>query len=160
MNYRLAFEFLNLFFAGILAGMEIAAHYGFHAPTVTLDEKPQILLRQGVVRRLRWLVPAFFLPTALSGIALTVLDGTAPGVLFRGIALAAILLWILVRVVGTVRINAATLDWNPEKPPPNWKKLIADTERFHIVGVWAALLAFVSFLLAMALRTAFTHNGG
>ena len=64
MRYHFLLEFANLFFSGILAGIEIAVHYGFHAPTVALDEKPQILLRQGVVRRLRWLVPAFFLPTA------------------------------------------------------------------------------------------------
>ena len=152
MKYRLVLEFINLFFAGILAGIEIAAHYGFHAPTVMLDEKPQILLRQGVVRRLRWLVPAFFMPTALSGIALALLDGLSPGVLFRGVALLAVFLWILVRIAGTVRINSATLDWNPDSPPQDWKKLLAAVERFHLVGVGAALLVFVSFLLAMALR--------
>ena len=152
MHYQLILEFVNLFFAGTLAGIEISAHYGFHAPTVALDEKPQLLLRQGVVRRLRWLVPTFFLPMALSGIAVTVLNGIAPGLLFRGAALLAILTWILVRIVGTVPINSATMDWNPENPPQNWRELLARTERFHIVGTWAALLAFVCFLLAMALR--------
>ena len=152
MSYRLTLEFTNLFFAGILAGIEIAAHYGFHAPIMALDEKPQIVLRQGVVRRLRWLAPAFFLPTALSGIALTALDGAAGGVGFRGAALLAVLTWILVRVVGTIGVNAASLDWNPEDPPLHWKQLLARTERFHILGTWAALLAFLCFLLAMALR--------
>lgn len=89
---------------------------------------------------------------ALSGIAVTVLNGIAPGLLFRGAALLAILTWILVRIVGTVPINSATMDWNPENPPQNWRELLARTERFHIVGTWAALLAFVCFLLAMALR--------
>ena len=158
MNYRLILELINLFFAGILAGIEIAAHYGFHAPTVALEEKPQLQLRQGVVRRLRWLVPAFFMPMVLSGITLTLLNGAAPGVLFRGLALVAILIWILIRIVGTVPINSATIDWNPEQPPQNWRELIARTERFHIVGVWAALLAFVSFLLAMALRLSCTFR--
>lgn len=40
MHYQLILEFVNLFFAGTLAGIEISAHYGFHAPTVALDEKP------------------------------------------------------------------------------------------------------------------------
>ena len=53
----LILEFFNLFCAGILAGIEIAVHYGFHKPTLALDEKPQIVLRQGVTRTLRWLVP-------------------------------------------------------------------------------------------------------
>ena len=157
MNYRILLEFINLFFAGILAGIEIAAHYGFHAPTVALDEKPQILLRRGVVLRLRWLVPSFFLPTALSGIALTLLNGTAPGISFRGVALLAVLVWILVRIVGTVPVNSAIVDWNPEKPPQNWRELIAKTERFHLTGVWAALLSFLCFLLAMALRIPYSR---
>ncbi len=152
MNFHFLLEFVNLFFAGILAGIEIAAHLGFHAPTVTLDEKPQLQLRQGVVRRLRWLVPAFFVPTALSGIAVTALDGVVPGLFFRCIALLALFVWILIRIVGTVPINSATLDWNPEAPPQNWKELIARSERFHGAGTGAALLVFACFLTALALR--------
>ncbi len=152
MRYRLTLEFINLFFAGILAGMEIAAHYGFHAPTLALDEPSQIRFRQGVTLRLRWLIPCFFMPTALSGIALTILAVGASGAPFRGAALAAISIWILVRVVGTVRVNAAALDWNPEAPPQNWRELITKTERFHLAGTWAALLTFVFYLIAMALR--------
>jgi hypothetical protein len=49
----LILEIINLFFAGILAGLEFAVHYGFQSSTLTLDENPQIRLRQGVIRRLR-----------------------------------------------------------------------------------------------------------
>jgi hypothetical protein len=142
-------EITNLFFTGILAGIEVAVHYGFHAPTVALDTKAQIQLRQGVIRRLRWLVPAIFIPSALTGIALTVVDGHAPGLPFRLVALGAVLVWIIVRIVGTVRINSATLEWNPEVPPENWRQRITTAEQFHIVGTWAAVLAFVFFLLGM-----------
>jgi hypothetical protein len=152
MNINLIIEFINLFFAGILAGLEVSVHYGFHAPTVALEEKPQIILRQGVVRRLRWLVPAFFVPTALSGIAVTIIDGTAPGLFLRLAAIVAIIIWIFVRVVATVRINSATLDWDPNAPPKNWRELVGKAERFHIVGTWTALLTFILFLIAMALR--------
>ncbi len=151
---RLILEFVNLFFAGILAGLEVAAHYGFHGPTAALGETPQLVLRQGVIRRLRWLVPAFFGPTLLSGVALTVRDGAAPGAVFRLAALLALALWIGVRIVGTVPVNAATLDWDPSSPPPGWREKIAKTEQFHIIGAWAALLAFACFLLASALRLA------
>jgi hypothetical protein len=154
MNFSVLLEFVNLFFAGILAGLEISAHYGVHAPSVALDEKPQIVLRQGLVRRLRWLVPAFFVPTALSGIAVTIIDGATSGLFFRLAATLAIMTWIFVRVIGTVRINSATLGWNPDAPPKNWREQISKSERFHIVGTWAALLAFAFFLIAAALRRA------
>ena len=145
-------EFVNLFFAGILAGLEVSAHYGFHAATLALGEKSQLILRQGVIRRLRWLVPAFFIPTTLSGFAVAIIDGAAPGFIFRLAALAAIVLWIFLRVVATVRINAATLDWDAEAPPANWQELVGKAERFHVVGTWAAVVTFFFFLIAMASR--------
>ena len=147
-------EFVNLFFAGILAGLEVSIHYGFHAQTAALDEKAQIVLRQGLVRRLRWLVPAFFLPTALFGIVVAIADETRPGLYFRAAALLAIIAWVSVRIAGTVRINSATLEWNPSAPPVDWREQITKVERFHIVGTWAAILAFVFFLTAAAQRLA------
>ena len=148
--YHSIIEFVNLFFAGMLAGMEFVIHYGVHAPTESLDQKPQIVFRQGIIRTLRWLVPAFFIPATLTGIAVTLSDATMPSLFFRLAAMLAIIVWIFVRVVGTVRINSATLDWDPDVPPKNWRELIGKAERFHIVGTWAALLAFVFFLTAVA----------
>jgi hypothetical protein len=75
-----------------------------------------------------------------------------PGLFFCLAAMLAMIVWIFVRVVGTVRINSATLDWDPDVPPKNWRELIGKAERFHIVGTWAALLAFVFFLTAVALQ--------
>ena len=145
-------EFVNLFFAGILAGLEVSIHYGFQAQTAALDEKPQIVLRQGLVRRLRWLVPAFFLPTALLGIVIAIGDETRPGLYFRAAALVALVAWAFVRIAGTIRINAATLEWNSSAPPTDWREQIRTVERFHVVGTWAAILAFVFFLAAAAQR--------
>ena len=145
---------VNLFCAGVLAGMEIAFHYGLRAPAEVLGEQPQIRLRQALILRLRVLVPAFFVPMALSGIAVTVLDRAAPGFGFRVAGMFAVLIWIVVRVVGTIRINEATLAWRPEEPPTNWLALISESERFHLVGTWAAVVAFAFFLAALALRVA------
>ena len=100
------------------------------------------------------LIPAFFAPTALLGIALTVLNRAAPGFRLRCAGVAAILAWIGIRIVGTVPINSATVAWEPSAPPADWKAQVAHAERFHIVGVWAAVLAFASFLGAAALRLA------
>ena len=152
MNTHIIIEFINLFFAGMLAGIETVIHYGVRKPTEILEEKPQIELRQAMVLRLRWLVPAFFAPTALTAIAVTILEHSKQGCWFLYAGLLAIFIWILVRVVGTVRINSATLEWKADNPPKDWKQQIASAERFHIVGTWAAILAFVFFLIATAIR--------
>jgi len=147
-------DFVNVFFAGMLAGIEFVIHYGLRTPAEVLDEQSQLQLRQALVLRLRVLVPAFFVPTAVLGIALTVLNSAAPGFGFRCAGVVAILTWIVIRVIGTVPINSATLTWQPSAPPKNWKALVNHAERFHIVGVWAAVLAFAFFLTAVALKLA------
>ena len=154
MNPATVLTFVNVFFAGILAGIEIVIHYGLRAPVEVLDEKSQIRLRQALVLKLRVLVPAFFVPTAVTGIAVTVLDGTAPGFGFRCAGVLAMLTWILIRVIGTVPLNSAMLTWEPSAPPQNWRALVSQSERFHIAGTWAAVAAFALFLTAMALNLA------
>jgi hypothetical protein len=154
MNPATGLDLVNVFFAGILAGVEFVIHYGLRAPAEVLDEQSQIQLRQALVLRLRVLVPAFFIPTAVSGIAVTVLDGGAPGFWLRCAGVLAVLIWILIRIIGTVPINSATLTWQPSAPPKNWKVLVNHAERFHIVGVWAVVLAFALCLTAMALKLA------
>ena len=150
MTLATILEFVSVFFAGMLAGIEFVIHYGLHTPAETLNEQSQLQLRQALVLRLRVLVPAFFVPAAVLGIALTVLNSAAPGFWFRCAGVVALLTWIVIRVIGTVPINSATLSWNPSAPPENWQEQIDHAERFHIVGVWAAVLAFVFFLTAMA----------
>ena len=152
MNPAIVLDFVNIFFAGILAGIEFVIHYGMRGPAEVLDEPSQLKFRQALVLRLRVLVPAFFVPTVVSGIAVTVLDGVATGFWFQWAAVLALLIWIGIRIIGTIPINSATLTWQPDAPPKNWKALVIHAERFHIVGVWAVLLAFALFLTAMALK--------
>ncbi len=154
MNLHIILDFINLFFAGMLAGIEFVIHYGLRGPSEALDDHAQLQLRKALVMRLRVLVPAFFAPTAVLGIALTVLNANTPGFEFRCAAVLAVCIWILIRVVGTVPINSATAEWQLNAPPKNWKELVTRAERFHIVGVWAAILAFAFFLTAVALKLA------
>jgi hypothetical protein len=150
MNPRTFLDLASVFFAGMLAGMEFALHYGLSAPAALLDDHAQLRLRQALVRRLRVLVPAFFGPTAALGIAAAVLAGAAPGMWLRYGGVLALLIWIVIRVIGTVPINSATLTWRTEAPPKDWKARVARAERFHNVGVWAAVASFALFLTAMA----------
>lgn len=152
MNPHLLLELVNLFCAGMLAGTEFVTHTAFRAPIEALEEATQIRFRQAVTLKLRVIVPALFGPTALSGIAIAVLDGATPGVWLRGAGVFATLLWIGIRGIGTIPINSATLDWNPDAPPANWRALIQRAEQFHILGLWLAVGMFASFLGAEALR--------
>ncbi len=51
-------------------------------------------------------------------------------------------------------LHGTRLTWQLSAPPKNWKELVNRAERFHIVGVWAAVLAFAFFLTAVALKLA------
>ncbi|HZR41774.1 MAG TPA: hypothetical protein VFB12_16760 [Ktedonobacteraceae bacterium] len=147
-------DFVNVFFAGMLAGIEFVIHYGVRSPADMLDEQSQLQFRQALVLKLRVLVPAFFGPVAVLGIVLTILNSAAPGFVFRCAGMLALLIWIMIRVIGTVPINSTTLTWQLSAPPTNWKAQVNYAERFHIVGVWASVLAFAFFLTAMTLQLA------
>ncbi|GCE28701.1 hypothetical protein KDA_41850 [Dictyobacter alpinus] len=156
MTVMTVLDLMNVFFAGMLAGIEFVIHYGVREPAEQLSDHSQLQFRKALVIKLRVLVPAFFAPAAILGIGLTFLNTTMPGFVFRCVAVVALLIWIVIRVIGTVPINSATVDWALDAPPQDWKAQVTYAERFHIVGVWAAVLTFACFLLAVALRLA-TH---
>src|SRR5262245_54532569 len=122
MHSATILDFMTLFFAGMLAGIEFVIHYGLRGPAELLDDHAQLQLRQALVLRLRVLVPAFFAPTAVLGIIVTLLNSGAPGFVFRCAAVLALCIWVAIRVVGTVTINSATAEWQLSAPPANWKE--------------------------------------
>jgi uncharacterized membrane protein len=139
----------TLFCAGLLAGEEIVIRFGVRAPLATLEQRSHILLRQALIRTLRLLVPAIFLPTLLLGAAATLLGRTGAGLPLRGAAMVALLVWLLTTLAGTVPINQAALAWDPAAPPPEWRTLVRRWERLDTVRTAAATAAFALFLLAM-----------
>ncbi len=141
-------SFLELFFVGLLAGFEVAVHYGIGAPPSALTESAQIVLRQAMVRRLRVLAPALFVPSLLLAIKIAFDGRNEPQSWLRFVAVSMLLMWTIIRIVRTVPVNGATLEWNPEAPPKNWQSLIERTERFHVVAAWAAIAAFLSSLFS------------
>ena len=144
--------FINLFCVGLLAGEEFVIRFGVRAPVASLDERPQIQLRQALVRRLRIVVPSIFGLALLSGVAATALGGFGIPQGLRCAGLAALLAFIAVTLIGTVPINKATLTWEPNAPPRNWKARVSRWERLDTLRTWAALAAFGLFLAATALR--------
>ena len=110
MTLATVLDFVNVFFAGILAGALFVIDYGVgRAVAAVLDEQSQIQVRQALIRSLRVLVPAIFILTILSGIAITVLYGYDPGFVFRLAGLLVVLTSFLLALLGTAPINAAAL---------------------------------------------------
>jgi uncharacterized membrane protein len=144
--------FINLFGAGMLAGEEFVVRYGVRAPLASLDDQAHIHMRQGLIRTLRILVPAIYLPTLLTAVAATILDGAGGGLALRCAAVFALLAWIGVTLGGTVPINKAALDWEPSAPPGDWRAQVDRWERLNSLRAWLALAAFALMLAATALH--------
>lgn len=152
MSVIVILEFANLFFAGLLSGAEYVVRYGVRKPLNVLDVHPQIQLRQALIRTLRLAVPAVYVPAMLSTLAVTIMNGTSTGVAFRCAGLLAMLVWSITTFFGTVPLNQDLLTWLPEAPPENWRAIIAKWDRLDMVRFWAAIIAFASFIVAVALR--------
>jgi uncharacterized membrane protein len=136
--------------AGLLAGEEMAVRYGVRGPLASLDDESHIRLRQALVRILRVLVPAVYLPTLVCAAAAALLTGTGATQGLRAAAVLALLAWIGVTLGGTVPINAAVLDWSPSDPPQDWRARVDRWERLNTVRTWLAISAFVLLIVALA----------
>jgi hypothetical protein len=139
----------ELFFVGLLAGIELGVHYGIGAPPSSLSGNAQIVIRQAIIRRLRILAPAIFLPAITLATLIAFEERHEPGSQFRLVTVGMLSVWVFIRFVRTFPVNSATLEWNPENPPSNWRSQIERTERFHVVAAWAAVLAFLCSLASM-----------
>ena len=144
---------LNLFFAGLLAGIEFIVRFGVRHPIGVLAPGPQIRFRQALIRSLRVSVPIIFLCTLVSAAAVIVFEPS----LMRYAAATALLVWILATFAGTVPINKAVLAWNAEAPPANWQAKIRAWERLDTLRTLAALLVFALLLAATVHMAAWPH---
>ena len=143
---------VNLFLTGLLAGEEFVIRYGVRAPVAALERQAHIALRQRLIRRLRILVPALAAPTILSGLLTTMVDRRDGGIALRGVGLLSLFVLAGVTLLGTVPINSAVLEWDPEAPPADWQAQIRRWEQLDSVRCWAAVFAFALFVVA-AVRT-------
>jgi uncharacterized membrane protein len=155
MNPATVLDFVNVFFAGLLAGALFVIDYGVgRAVAAVLDDQSQIQVRQALIQSLRVLVPVIFVLTILSGVVITVLDGFDAGFAFRFAGLLVVLTSFLLTLTGTAPINATVLTWQPSAPPKNWRTLVSRWERLDRARTWAAVTAFALFLTATALKLA------
>jgi hypothetical protein len=142
---------ISVLFAGLLAGEEFVIRYGVRGPLASLDDQSHILFRQALIYKLRILVPAIYVLTLVSAVAVTVLDGTDGGMAFRGAAIAALAAWIAATLGGTVPINEAVLEWSASAPPATWRTQVDRWEHLNTLRIWAAVIAFISLSVSLAL---------
>jgi anthrone oxygenase-like protein len=145
-------QYLSLFLGGLLAGEELVVRYGVHPSLAVLDDRAQIQARQGLIRRLRVLVPAIMVPAVLSGAAVVFLDGSGAVSGFRWAGAASLLAFVLVTFLGTVPINIAIGDWRADAPPAEWRSTIRRWGRLDVVRSSMAILAFAFFLTAVTVN--------
>jgi uncharacterized membrane protein len=138
----------SVFCAGLLAGEEFVIRFGVRGPLASLDDRSHILLRQALIRTLRILVPALYLLTLVTTVAVTALDG-GDYLPIRGAGVFALLVWIGVTLGGTVPINAAALEWDASSPPADWRAQVDRWERLNTVRTAAAVIAFALLLTAL-----------
>ena len=105
-------------------------------------------LRQGLIRRLRILVPVIIAALFITGILVLAFDWANPMTMLRCAGFGALLCFMVVTVEGTVPINQAVLDWDVTAPPDNWNQMIDRWDRLDSIRTVLALLAFGLMLSA------------
>jgi hypothetical protein len=147
-----ALQFIGLFLAGMLAGEEFIVRYGIQPALSTLEDRPHVQARQALVRRMRVVVPIMIVPTVLVEIAVLVLSGGGPGLVFRSATVIALVAFVLFSALGTVPINIQVYEWQVDAPPADWKAIVHRWEQIDVFRSSAALLAFAFAVTAVALR--------
>ena len=143
------FSCLSIFFAGLLTGAEATVTFGLRPALAAIsDERAQIVFRQALIRSLRILVPSFYVPTAITGVAVAIWDANT----FQLAGIATLLTWTLITFIGTVPINQAILTWKADAPPPGSRAMITRWHPLDMARTWAAAATFALFLAAMATR--------
>lgn len=139
-------EQVGLFLLGLLAGEEFAINAGIRVLLARLETSVHIRARQELIRTLRILVP--FLFAAALGFQILAAAVTPGGrmMAMHLVAIALLFAFIMVTLLGTVPINKAVLEWNPQQPPPGWQDSIRRWELLDLVRTILAIAAFVAAL--------------
>jgi hypothetical protein len=136
-------------FSGLAAGLELTVRFAVRGPLERLDVRSHVLMRQGLVRTLRILAPALVLPAIALGVLALLFAVTGTASVLVAVGLGAYAVWLAVTFGGTVPINAAALDWDPDAPPADLDRILRRWERLALVRVVVTLAAAVLFATAL-----------
>jgi hypothetical protein len=139
---------IQLVLAGLLAGEELIVRWGVQPAIAALPDDAHVRTRIALVRRLKVVVPLLMVPTVLASVAVLVAAGPGAGSGWRIAGLAALVAFVLVSFLGTVPINIGVNDWDPERPPADWRAVVRRWEALDVVRSTAAVASFVLFVVA------------
>lgn len=138
---------LATIFSGLLAGEELVVRWGVAPAMSTLPDAAHLRVRIALVRRLRVLVPMLIGPTVLATLAVAVWAAPGP---WAWAALAALVVFVASSALGTVPINMQVIDWDPDRPPTDWRTLVARWEAIDVLRSSTAVGTFVLLVLAVS----------
>ncbi|AMB58028.1 anthrone oxygenase family protein [Microterricola viridarii] len=143
---------IGLVLAGILAGEEFIVRWGVQPALSRLSDHSHVEARIALVKRLKIVVPAIMVPTALLAVATLLVAGGGAGLAWRWAGMIALVAFLLFSFLGTVPINIKVNDWDADAPPAEWKAVVARWQAIDVYRSTAAVVAFVCFTIAFALQ--------
>lgn len=143
---------IGLILVGLLAGTELIVRYGVQPALTRLPDTAHVLARQALVQRLRVVVPILMVPTVGTAVAVLAVAGGREGLAFRWVGIVCLAAFLIIAFFGTVPINIQVNGWDPERPPADRKAVVGRWERLDVARSTAAIAAFVSFAMAIAVQ--------
>jgi uncharacterized membrane protein len=140
---------VQLVLVGLLAGEEFIVRWGVQPAMATLPDQVHLRTRIALVKSLKVVVPILMVPAVLASVAVLVLSGDDDGLGWRIAGMVALVVFVLASFLGTVPINIRVNDWDPERPPADWKRVVRRWERIDVLRSTAAGVAFVLFVAGL-----------
>lgn len=137
----LIIRFLNILFAGLIAGTLIGIWVGYNPQY--LSSQTYIEQQQSVIKALNTLMPLLGLFTIVLTITSAFMQkDNSPIFIILLIAAASLIISGLVTRFGNQPINSIVMTWNKTDIPTNWIELRDKWWSFHIVRTVTALVSF------------------
>ena len=141
-------QLVSLVVVGLVAGIFVASQIGQVRVQNTLDAREFTLVKHCFEVAVGRIMPVLTIASLASIIPVAILGGSRAT---RGLAIAALVLWIGVIVVTLVfnaPVNVDAASWDPATPPLDWQ---AKRDRWHFGQTLRTPLAVMSFVcLALA----------
>ena len=142
-------QLVSLVIVGVVAGIFVATQIGQVRVQKTLDARDFTLVKHSFEVAVGRIMPVLTIAAGVSLIPLVILERSR---VTRGLAIAALALWIGVIVVTLVLnapVNAEAATWDPASPPLDWE---AQRDQWHLGQVIRTPLAVAS-LVCVALAS-------
>lgn len=140
---------IQLVLVGMLAGEEFVIRWGVQPALAALPDDAHVRARIALVKSLKVVVPMLMVPAVLASVAVLVVAGAGDGLGWRIAGAVALVAFVLASFLGTVPINIGVNDWDPARPPTDWKRVVVRWERIDVLRSSAAVVAFVLFTIGV-----------